>query len=55
MVVFAEANNIKLGDVYMVCAILFSLMREELLYSDSVMENWTTKPQEGYHRYSYYF
>ena len=43
------------NDVYKVCAILMSLIREHILYSDKVGFTFTTQKKEGYFLFSEIF
>ena len=51
-----EANHGKtLNNIYEAVAILFSLLREDLIYSDMHSYRYTCVKQEGYHTYTELF
>ena len=51
-----EANHGKtLNNIYEAVAILFSLLREDLIYSDMHSYRYTCVKQEGFHSYSELF
>lgn len=42
-------------DIYIVAAILMDMFREEIIFMDPVGYRCSTKKQEGYETYSFYF
>ena len=54
--VLETRHNVKLKNTYMCAAVMFSLLREDLLYTDApVAYRWTCHKREGFMNYTEIF
>ena len=50
-----QKSVLSVQDPYIVAAIMITLLREDLAFTDSIFKQWTVRKQEGYYTFSEFF